>query len=51
MVLNHGVLGPLDRIAINDLNNWRSGFDINLFSMSAFACYTLPVAFINIALM
>lgn len=50
MVLNHGVLGPLDRIAIKDPNNWRSGSDINLISMTAFACYTLPVVSMDIAL-
>ncbi|KAL8693103.1 MAG: hypothetical protein Q9224_003820 [Gallowayella concinna] len=36
MVLNHGVLGPVDRIANNDPKDWRSCFDVNLFSSIAF---------------
>ncbi|KAL8769807.1 MAG: hypothetical protein Q9194_005337 [Teloschistes cf. exilis] len=36
MVLNHGVLGPVDRIANNDPQDWRSCFDVNLFSSIAF---------------
>ena len=36
MVLNHGTLGPVDKIANNDPNDWRSCFETNLFSSIAF---------------
>ncbi|KAL8804470.1 MAG: hypothetical protein Q9223_000896 [Gallowayella weberi] len=42
MVLNHGVLGPVDRIANNDPKDWRSCFDVNLFSSIAFVTAALP---------
>ncbi|KAI4100140.1 MAG: hypothetical protein L6R37_005655 [Teloschistes peruensis] len=42
MVLNHGVLGPVDRIANNDPQDWRSCFDVNLFSSIAFVTAALP---------
>lgn len=42
MVLNHGTLGPVDKIANNDPNDWRSCFETNLFSSIAFVSSTLP---------
>ncbi|KAL9596550.1 MAG: hypothetical protein Q9219_005728 [cf. Caloplaca sp. 3 TL-2023] len=42
MVLNHGVLGPVDRIANNHPEDWRSCFDVNLFSSIAFITAALP---------
>ncbi|KAL8705880.1 MAG: hypothetical protein Q9201_001028 [Fulgogasparrea decipioides] len=42
MVLNHGVLGPVDRIANNNPKDWRSCFDVNLFSSIAFITAALP---------
>ena len=41
MVLNHGTLGPVDRIANNDPNDWRSCFETNLFSSIAFVSVIL----------
>ncbi|KAL8643484.1 MAG: hypothetical protein Q9226_008340 [Calogaya cf. arnoldii] len=42
MVLNHGVLGPVDRIANNNPKDWSSCFDVNLFSSVAFVAAALP---------
>ncbi|KAL8663561.1 MAG: hypothetical protein Q9202_003749 [Teloschistes flavicans] len=42
IVLNHGTLGPVDRIANNDPKDWRSCFDVNLFSSIAFITAALP---------
>ncbi|KAI4112965.1 MAG: hypothetical protein LQ338_008250 [Usnochroma carphineum] len=42
MVLNHGVLGPVDRIANNSPQDWRTCFDVNLFSSVAFVTAALP---------
>ncbi|KAL8840306.1 MAG: hypothetical protein Q9170_001390 [Blastenia crenularia] len=42
MVLNHGVLGPVDRIANNKSEEWSRCFDVNLFSSIAFITAALP---------
>ncbi|KAI4223497.1 MAG: hypothetical protein L6R36_005376 [Xanthoria steineri] len=42
MVLNHGVLGPIDRIANNDPKDWSSCFNVNIFSSVAFITAALP---------
>lgn len=36
LVLNHGVLGQVDNIAAADIEQWKHGFDVNLFSLVAF---------------
>ncbi|KAJ5219714.1 hypothetical protein N7468_008918 [Penicillium chermesinum] len=42
LVLNHGVLGQTGKVAETDVENWRSAFDINFFSLVAFATAALP---------
>ncbi|KAL8995575.1 MAG: hypothetical protein Q9169_004717 [Polycauliona sp. 2 TL-2023] len=42
LVLNHGVLGPVDRVANNQPEDWRSYFDMNLFSSVTFVTAALP---------
>ncbi|KAJ5110626.1 hypothetical protein N7532_001161 [Penicillium argentinense] len=42
MVLNHGVLGQVGKIAIANTDEWRQGFDVNFFSLVAFAQAALP---------
>ncbi len=32
LVINHGVLEPMERIATGDVQEWRKAFDINYFS-------------------
>lgn len=36
MILNHGVLGQVGKIAQADLQGWKDGFDINFISLVAF---------------
>lgn len=36
MILNHGVLGQVGKIAQADLQDWKDGFDINFISLVAF---------------
>lgn len=38
MVLNHGVLGQVGKIAEADLQQWKQGLDINFLSFVAFVC-------------
>ncbi|KAJ5162751.1 Short-chain dehydrogenase/reductase SDR [Penicillium coprophilum] len=42
MVLNHGVLGQIGKIADADVQQWKEGFDINFLSLVAFAKAALP---------
>lgn len=39
LVLNHGVLGQVDNIAVADIEQWKHGFDVNFFSLVAFVRY------------
>lgn len=32
LVINHGILEPMERIATGDVQEWRKAFDINYFS-------------------
>lgn len=36
LILNHGILGQTGNVATTDVENWRSAFDINFFSLVAF---------------
>ena len=36
LVLNHGKLEPVTRIAVSDTEEWRKTFDLNFFSLVAF---------------
>jgi NADP-dependent 3-hydroxy acid dehydrogenase YdfG len=36
LVLNHGVLGQVGKIAEADPEQWKQGFDVNFFSLVAF---------------
>ncbi|KAJ6093524.1 short-chain dehydrogenase [Penicillium sp. IBT 16267x] len=42
LVLNHGVLGQVGKIAEADPEQWRQGFDVNFFSLVAFVKAGLP---------
>lgn len=38
MVLNHGILGQVGKVAEADTEQWRQGFDVNFISLVAFVC-------------
>ena len=38
LVVNHGVLEPVQRVADADFEEWRRAFDVNLFSAVALVC-------------
>ena len=40
LVLNHGILGEVKRIADGDPTEWRRTFDVNFFSV--LSCVSLP---------
>ncbi|RJE22153.1 short-chain dehydrogenase [Aspergillus sclerotialis] len=42
LVLNHGILGQVGKIAQADLQEWKNGFDINFISLVAFVKAGLP---------
>ncbi|KAJ5644138.1 uncharacterized protein N7484_006645 [Penicillium longicatenatum] len=42
LVLNHGVLGQVGKIAEADPEQWKQGFDVNFFSLVAFIKAGLP---------
>lgn len=42
LILNHGTLSPVKRIADSDLEEWRSAFDVNFFSALAFVSLPWP---------
>ncbi|KAI9721064.1 MAG: hypothetical protein M1812_002545 [Candelaria pacifica] len=42
LVLNHGVLEPVARLADIDVEDWKKAFDINFFSVLAFVKAALP---------
>ncbi|KAL5334597.1 hypothetical protein BJX70DRAFT_377712 [Aspergillus crustosus] len=43
LVLNHGILGQVGKIATADIEEWRKGYDVNFFSLVAFITAALPV--------
>ena len=36
IVINHGILGPVARLEHSDLEEWKSGFDVNFISAVGF---------------
>ena len=36
LLLNHGILGQVGKIAQADLQEWKNGFDINFISLVGF---------------
>ncbi|KAJ5885369.1 hypothetical protein N7495_009879 [Penicillium taxi] len=42
LVLNHGILGQVGKVSDTDPEQWRQGFDVNFFSLVAFAKAALP---------
>ena len=42
LVINHGVLEPVERIATSDVEDWRKTFDINFFSAVSLVC-NIPI--------
>lgn len=36
LILNHGTLDPVGRVAESDADQWRKAFDVNFFSVVAF---------------
>jgi len=43
LVLNHGVLGQVGKIADADPEQWKKGFDVNFISLVAFvSCLLTP---------
>lgn len=43
MVLNHGILGQVGKIADADPEQWKQGFDVNFVSLVAFVRFRLVV--------
>jgi NAD(P)-dependent dehydrogenase (short-subunit alcohol dehydrogenase family) len=43
LILNHGTLEPVKRIADSTASEWRSAFDVNFFSLISFvsSCFFL----------
>jgi hypothetical protein len=44
LIINHGTLEPVGRVADSDVNSWRKGFDVNFFSAVAFVSMRCSVA-------
>lgn len=44
MVLNHGILGQVGKIAEADLDEWKKAFDVNFFSLAAFVSIIYLIA-------
>lgn len=42
LVLNHGILGQVGKIAEADIEQWKKGFDVNFFSLVSFVQAALP---------
>jgi NADP-dependent 3-hydroxy acid dehydrogenase YdfG len=38
VIVNHGTLAPVKRVSDTDAEEWRSSFDINVFSAVALVC-------------
>jgi NAD(P)-dependent dehydrogenase (short-subunit alcohol dehydrogenase family) len=41
IVINHGVLDPVERIASWNVDEWKHHFDINFFSAISLVCKTI----------
>jgi NADP-dependent 3-hydroxy acid dehydrogenase YdfG len=44
LIINHGVLDPVKRIADSDAKEWSKAFDVNVFSAIAMVLY-VPIMF------
>jgi len=44
LIINHGTLEPVVRVADSDVNSWKKGFDVNFFSAVAFVSKECSVA-------
>jgi NAD(P)-dependent dehydrogenase (short-subunit alcohol dehydrogenase family) len=42
LILNHGTLDPVQRIASTSVSSWRSAFDINVFGALSFITAAIP---------
>ncbi|KAL2847151.1 hypothetical protein BJY01DRAFT_212797 [Aspergillus pseudoustus] len=42
LVLNHGILGQVGKIASASLDEWKKGYDVNFFSLVSFITAALP---------
>jgi NAD(P)-dependent dehydrogenase (short-subunit alcohol dehydrogenase family) len=42
VIINHGTLGDVKRIADSTIEEWRSLYDVNFFSAVAFVSYDPP---------
>ncbi|OJJ08903.1 hypothetical protein ASPVEDRAFT_48033 [Aspergillus versicolor CBS 583.65] len=42
VVLNHGILGQVGKIAAADIEEWKKGYDVNFFSLVSFITAALP---------
>ncbi|KAL2863968.1 SDR family oxidoreductase [Aspergillus lucknowensis] len=42
LVLNHGILGQVGKIANADIAEWKKGYDVNFFSLVSFVTAALP---------
>jgi hypothetical protein len=44
LIINHGTLSPVTRIADSNPEEWRSAFDVNFFSAVSFVCPPYPLS-------
>lgn len=42
IVINHGVIEPVQRIVESNIEEWKRAFDINVFSVVGIVCYYRP---------
>ncbi|KAL4801784.1 hypothetical protein BDV18DRAFT_69884 [Aspergillus unguis] len=42
LVLNHGILGQVGKVATADIEQWKKGYDVNFFSLVSFVQASLP---------
>jgi NAD(P)-dependent dehydrogenase (short-subunit alcohol dehydrogenase family) len=48
LIINHGVLDPVKRIADSDAEEWRKAFDVNVFSAIAMVLLLFIMVFIMV---
>lgn len=41
IIVNHGVLAPVKKVAQSEVDEWRGMFDVNVFSAVAMVCLCL----------
>jgi NAD(P)-dependent dehydrogenase (short-subunit alcohol dehydrogenase family) len=51
LVINHGTLSPVKRIADSDPSEWRSTYDVNFFSAVAFVRFPSFIPSFNLLLL